>query len=195
VSRARALCEITGAVLYMAANGRVVHPYSPVSDGDRLSVGGLGVAVLSTPGHTHESVCYLVEDLYLLSGDTLFIEGIGRPDLERGQTGMDESAAQLHDSLYERLFRLPPSLRVFPGRTGPEIGFDGVVVEASLGTLRDRVELLGADRVEFTARIKERLAAPPPNYRHIIMVNEGKLDLDLLSAIELEAGSNRCAIA
>ena len=195
VSRGRLLCELTGASLHMASNKRVTYPYEAVSDTERLTVGGLVVTVLATPGHTHESVSYLLEDAFLLSGDTLFTDGVGRPDLERGDAGVDESAELLYASLHERLLGLPDSVRVFPGHTGVAIGFDGVPVEAPLGSLIGQIELLAVERAEFVNLIKARLTKHPPNYRQIISVNEGRLELGLVSPFDLEAGPNRCAVA
>lgn len=194
VSRARRLCEITGASLHMAANGRVKYPYQAVTDGEQFAVGGMAVRVLATPGHTQESVSYLLEDTFLLTGDTLFIDGVGRPDLERGDAGLDESAELLYTSLHERLLGLPGSVRVFPGHTGAAIGFDGVPVEATLGSSRGQIELLGVDRTKFVKAIRARLAKHPPNHQQIVAVNEGILDLGSVSPFDLEAGPNRCAV-
>jgi len=195
VSRARQLCSLSGASLHMAANERVNYPYHPVADGEHLSVGGIQVRVLTTPGHTHESVSYLLEDAFLLSGDTLFTNGVGRPDLEKGDEGVDESAELLYLSLHDRLLTLPGSVRAFPGHTSAGLGFDGAVVEASLGRLATEIELLAVDRSEFTRLVKARLTKHPPNYTHIIAVNEGKLELGGVSPFALEAGPNRCAVA
>jgi glyoxylase-like metal-dependent hydrolase (beta-lactamase superfamily II)/rhodanese-related sulfurtransferase len=194
VSRARQLCSLTGASLHLATNQRVSYPYHPVADGEPLTVGGIAVRVLTTPGHTHESVSYLMENAYLLSGDTLFTNGVGRPDLEKGDAGVEESAELLYLSLHDRLLSLPGSVRVFPGHTGAGLGFDGAVVEASLGQLADEIELLAVDQAEFTRLIRARLTKHPPNYTHIIAVNEGKLELGGISPFALEAGPNRCAV-
>src|SRR5713101_1205961 len=82
VSRARALAADTGARVCLPTTDRVSFEYAPLNDGDTVRVGSAGLRVFQTPGHTPESACFLLDERALFTGDTLFLAGVGRPDLE-----------------------------------------------------------------------------------------------------------------
>jgi len=105
--------------LHESNRGRTAFDFAPLTDGQRLDVGNVVVDVLHTPGHTPDSVCLLVRDLrrgdepwFLLTGDTLFVGAVGRPDLAGRER---EMAALLHDTLHRRLLSLPAELEIYPG--------------------------------------------------------------------------------
>jgi glyoxylase-like metal-dependent hydrolase (beta-lactamase superfamily II)/rhodanese-related sulfurtransferase len=123
------LAEATGAVISYgaAADGRVEFPIDPLADGTRLSLGstageGVEVEVLATPGHTPESISLVVRERAgdaipygVLTGDTLFIGDVGRPDLLSSDgVPADDLARQLYRSLHDQLLTLPDATRVFP---------------------------------------------------------------------------------
>ena len=105
-----------------AATGRAEFPIEPLADGQRLSLGEVQLQILSTPGHTPESISVVVyehagdaEPTAVLTGDTLFIGDVGRPDLLVSiGVSADELAAQLYHSLHEKLLTLPDSTKVYP---------------------------------------------------------------------------------
>lgn len=103
---------------FEGVNVKPVRASKLLKDGDRISVGSAEMEVLHTPGHTPGGISLRCGDL-LFSGDTLFLEGVGRTDLPGGNSDV------LERSIRERLFTLPDSVRVFPGH-GPEttIGFE-----------------------------------------------------------------------
>jgi glyoxylase-like metal-dependent hydrolase (beta-lactamase superfamily II) len=108
----------------------LVMPYVPLKDGEDIELGNTHVKVLHTPGHSPESVCLLVTDLkrgpdpwFVLTGDTLFVGAVGRPDLP-GRAR--ENAAKLHASLHEKVLTLPDDLEIYPGH------FSGSVCGAGL---------------------------------------------------------------
>ncbi|HEU5302390.1 MAG TPA: MBL fold metallo-hydrolase [Acidimicrobiia bacterium] len=117
------LAEQTGAVIsYGDAATGIAFPYEPLADDARLSLGDVTLEIRATPGHTPESISIVVfehvddEGPYaVLTGDTLFIGDVGRPDLlsSIGVTA-DELGRQLYHSLHERLLTLPDETRVFP---------------------------------------------------------------------------------
>ncbi|MGH9113002.1 MAG: MBL fold metallo-hydrolase [Acidimicrobiales bacterium] len=76
---------------------------------DVVEVGGIGIELIHTPGHTPGSQCFLIDGRYLVSGDTLFLEGCGRTDLPGGDP------AQLYESLTQKLARVPDDAVLFPG--------------------------------------------------------------------------------
>lgn len=194
VSRARALCARTGARLLMPPNDRVCAPFEPFREGERLAVGGVDVEPIATPGHTGESACYLLSGEALLTGDTLFLDGVGRPDLERGDAGAEPSARRLWRSLRDLVGRLSPSNPlVLPAHeTGP-VGFDGVPIAAPLREVVARVTLLCESEEVFVSRVVRGLGAKPPNFDRIIAINEGRAGSGEGDSLDLEAGPNRCA--
>ena len=82
LSRGRKLAQMSGATFYLMATERVSYPVTAVHDGDTLNIGTAQLKALHTPGHTPESASYLLDDQALFTGDTLFLAGVGRPDLE-----------------------------------------------------------------------------------------------------------------
>ena len=142
LSRARALCRTTGAQHLLPTTNRAAYSFTPMNDRNKLHIGEVSVEVIATPGHTGESVCYLVEGEALLTGDTLFVESVGRPDLEKGDAGADAGARMLYRSLQERILRLPDLVRIYPAHYSQPLGFDAVPVRAELGELKSTIDLL-----------------------------------------------------
>jgi glyoxylase-like metal-dependent hydrolase (beta-lactamase superfamily II) len=115
------LARRVGAQYYLheSNKGRVRFEFVPMAQGQRLEAGNVLVDVLHTPGHTPDSVCLLVRDLrrgdepwFVITGDTLFVGAVGRPDLAGREL---EMAAQLYDSLHDKLLTLPADLEIYPG--------------------------------------------------------------------------------
>ncbi|HEX3878596.1 MAG TPA: MBL fold metallo-hydrolase [Bryobacteraceae bacterium] len=112
-----------GAVIHLGARAQAEYPFTPMHDGDTLEFPGLRLQVLETPGHTIESISILVFDLKqdatkphaVLTGDTLFIGDVGRPDL-RASLGWSASdlGGYLYDSLHQKLLTLPDETLVYP---------------------------------------------------------------------------------
>ena len=124
VSGAPEVAAATGATLHASRYGPPDYPHHALGDGDAVTVGGLRVTALHTPGHTPEHLCYFVTDPQdehgggvappaLFSGDMLFVGEVGRPDL-LGAAATDQLAGQLFDSV-QRLRALPDELIVYPG--------------------------------------------------------------------------------
>jgi len=116
------LRDRTGAGIYLGARAQAEYPFTPMRDGDALEMGDVRLKVLETPGHTPESISILVYDLKrseqpeaVLTGDTLFVGDVGRPDL-RASLGWSpqELGSMLYDSLHQKLLPLPDQTRVYP---------------------------------------------------------------------------------
>ena len=121
VSGHRELAERTGAKIYLGAAAEAKFDHVPVREGDELRVGSVRLRFLETPGHTPESVSVLVFEgspdaapSAVLTGDTLFIGDVGRPDLLGAVRSPQELAGMLYDSLHEKLLTLPDTVRVYP---------------------------------------------------------------------------------
>lgn len=119
VSGHRELAERTGASIVISAEANAEFPHLPVGDGEALPLGELTLRMISTPGHTPESICVVIEEggrpVKVLTGDTLFIGDVGRPDLAGGAGFTSEQmAAMMYDSLHQKLLRLPDEVEVWP---------------------------------------------------------------------------------
>jgi hydroxyacylglutathione hydrolase len=122
VSGYRELAERTGAQVVFGAKAAVTFPHRAVKDGDEIPLGSLTLRVLETPGHTPESISIVVMDhgrsdqpWMVLTGDTLFVGDVGRPDLAGGRGLTPETmAGLLYDSLHTKLLALPDSTLVYP---------------------------------------------------------------------------------
>jgi len=195
VSRAPSLCETTGAPLWIGKNDRVQFKYEALEDGQEITVGSVTLRAMATPGHTGESLCFDVGGKVLLSGDTVFTDAVGRPDLEAGDAGAAAGAGLLYDSIREKVLPCEDGMVVCPGHTSDSIGFDGVALCAPLSEVRPHVEpMLGTEKAAFVETVVGLLGPKPPNFQRVLSVNEGRMDLAWLDPLELEAGPNRCAV-
>lgn len=191
LSRSRALAGDLDAPLYLPDQERVEYPFHPVRDGDRIAFGDASLDVLHTPGHTWESSCYLLPGEAVFTGDTLFVDSVGRPDLEAGPGESTKRARALRGSL-RRLTDLPEEVLVLPGHSSVPVGFDGEIWGARLGDVKASTELLGLDEQAFVDRVTAHAPPAPENHRRIVSLNEaGDLPADVE---DLEAGGNRCAV-
>jgi glyoxylase-like metal-dependent hydrolase (beta-lactamase superfamily II) len=196
VSGVRALADATGAerVLPEGATDRGLgYDATLVGDGDELPVGGRTVTVERAPGHTTEHVV-LVWGADLLTADCLFLDSVGRPDLE-AEDAARELAGEQYDTL-QRLFDRADDSRVLPGhvepsttRDGPDGGF-----ARSLGEVRAGLSLLSLDHEAFVERVTTDLPPRPANYQEIVSVNLGRESVDE-ETLELERGPNNCAVS
>ena len=175
------------------AGGVVPFPNRPLRDGDVLDLGSAQVRVMSMhlPGHTPGTIALLVSDKVLLVGDTVFVRGLGRPDLT-GQA--EELARDLFRSCHERLRPLDPGTIIAPAHwtTSEEIDADGLVVT----TLEDvfTATLLNERAIErFVEEIVTSLPAAPDFYDTIRRVNAGRLTPPDDEIEILDVGRNQCA--
>lgn len=183
------------AVLPAAAADRGVEydqPYRTVSDGDTLSVGGVEIEAIATPGHTTGMTAYRVGDV-LFTGDGLFTESVARPDLEDPEAAK-EAARTLYESLQEQVLPLPDDTVVAPAHFGDSAtpNDDGTYT-ATLGELVERMDALTMDKDEFVEFIVADMPPQPANYEEIIATNLGQQTPNDEKAFELELGPNNCA--
>ena len=193
LSRSRLLAEQTGATLHVPEQDRVTYPFAPVRDGDTLGVGSSQVVALRTPGHTLESTSYFLDEKALFTGDTLFLAGVGRPDLEASTEQARARARLLHASLM-RLTALPPGTIILPGHTSEPAPFDGQPITATLAEVISKVTIVGMSEDAFLAAILARIPPTPPNHARIVALNEAGAMPDG-DPTDLEAGANRCAVS
>jgi glyoxylase-like metal-dependent hydrolase (beta-lactamase superfamily II) len=171
-------------------------PYFSLEDGARLALGSSVVEIIAlhTPGHTPGSTSLLVNDHYLLTGDTLFVSSIGRPDL--GDKA-EEWAKLLYRTLFDRIALLPDDVLILPAHYSDiaEMRPDGIVA-ATLREARQRNPALERrSEAQFLDYVLGRLPAQPSIYQEIRCANLGRMVLDPEHATEAELGPNQCAAA
>ncbi|MDV7084095.1 MBL fold metallo-hydrolase [Rhodococcus opacus] len=175
------------------AGGIVPFPNRPLKDGDQLDLGSAVVRAMTMhlPGHTPGTTALLVSETVLLVGDTVFVRGLGRPDLT-GQA--DELARALFRSVHERLRPLDPRTIIAPAHwsTSEEINADGLVTT----TLEEvfTATLLNERAIErFVEQIVSSLPAAPQAYDTIRRVNAGQITPGDDEIEVLDVGRNQCA--
>jgi len=175
VSGHKELAARTGAKIYMGAQAGATFPHVPVHDGFELKFGKASIRVLETPGHTPESICLVVTDgevadheksaapWAVLTGDTLFIGDVGRPDLSPRHTPA-ELAGLLYDSLHHKLLTLADSVLVYPAHGAGSLCGKNMRAERSstIGTERlTNYALQIKGREEFVQQLTSNLPARP----------------------------------
>ncbi|GEN44693.1 MBL fold metallo-hydrolase [Alkalibacillus haloalkaliphilus] len=197
ISGGRTIAEKTGATYYLPPKDaeEVQFDYEPIEDGNEIQVGSskIDVQALYSPGHTIGSTSFIVDEKYLMSGDILFVQSIGRPDLA-GKA--EDWVGDLRTTLYERYKELSDELIVLPAHFSfkEELNDDGSVQE-KLGVLFDENDGLQVeDENEFRKMVTENLPPQPNSHEKIRFTNMGKETPDEEEQREMEIGPNRCAV-
>lgn len=178
VSGATRLAERTGALVFIHREAQTTYPHQDVDDGDEIAVGPARIVIMHTPGHSLDSISLLVRDAEgndpprLLSGDTIFVGEVGRPDLHgEGAAGLAEL---LYASLHERVLRLDDSVEVFPGHLAGSLCGRKILPEPSTTVGRERASnsvLAINDQAEFVQAMISDLPPRPPNVQRIVQLN------------------------
>jgi glyoxylase-like metal-dependent hydrolase (beta-lactamase superfamily II) len=163
--------------LHESNQGRVSFAFAALRDGQRLTAGNVIVDIVHTPGHTQDSICLVVRDLrradepwFVLTGDTLFVGAVGRPDLAGHER---EMAAQLHDTLHEKLLSLPAELEVYPGHQAGSacgVGLSGKPA-STIGFEKRFNPMLSMDKPAFVEALTAEIAPPPADMAAIVDAN------------------------
>jgi glyoxylase-like metal-dependent hydrolase (beta-lactamase superfamily II) len=195
LSGARALAADTGAALWLNPADPFAFSFEPLVDGKSIGLApgiDLRVASVSVPGHTEGSTMYQLGEYAIFTGDTLFLESVGRPDLADEAVGY---AHHLYHSLHDRVLTLSDDILVFPAHYGPGVEVHAhEFVARDLGSLRHSLVPLELDEDDFVSWAVANVKDRPGNYRQIVRINAGQAELKPDGA-ELELGPNRCAIA
>ena len=180
VSGHRELAARTGAKIYMGAQAGATFDHQAVSDRFELKFGKASICVLETPGHTPESICLVVTDLEksiapwaVLTGDTLFIGDVGRPDLSPRHTPA-ELAGLMYDSLHTKLMTLPDNVLVYPAHGAGSLCGKNMRAERSstIGTERlTNYALQIKSREDFIRQLTSNLPARPDYFAKDAEIN------------------------
>jgi glyoxylase-like metal-dependent hydrolase (beta-lactamase superfamily II)/rhodanese-related sulfurtransferase len=200
----------------------LVPKFRPLYDGDILKIGLSVLKVIHTPGHTNGSISILVKGhehnnnnddtgssdshhyfgkpLLLFTGDTLFVNGVGRPDL---RDKAKEFTTILYETLHNRILTIGDNYNngsnnnivILPGHFDKDARA-GELISTTLSKVIEDVGLLKLPREEFIDKIASQVMPTPPNYRQIILINRGNFPiLDSSQLHEIEMGPNRCNIS
>src|SRR5919108_2168882 len=182
VSGHKELAARTGARIYVGEKAGATYPHVDVRDGYELRFGHCRISVLETPGHTPESICLVVTDLEkstkpwaVLTGDTLFIGDVGRPDLSKSHTS-EELAGLLYDSLHKKLMKLPDDVLVYPAHGAGSLCGRNMRAERSstIGTERlTNYALQIRSRGEFMHQLTSNLPTRPDYFQQDAEINRG----------------------
>ncbi|QUW22927.1 MBL fold metallo-hydrolase [Sporosarcina sp. Marseille-Q4063] len=197
ISGGREIAEKTNATYWLPPKDatEVQFDYQPLEGGKTITIGNtaLNIHALYSPGHTIGSTSFVIDEKYLLTGDILFIDSIGRPDL----AGMAEDwVGDLRETLYDRYRELSDDLIVLPAHFMiiEELNEDGSVAKPLANLYAENHGLNITDEAEFRELVTGNLPPQPNAYEEIRETNMGKIKPDDDKQREMEIGPNRCAI-
>jgi glyoxylase-like metal-dependent hydrolase (beta-lactamase superfamily II) len=173
------LAKKAGAAYCLHESANVALRFEPLRDDQEIELGNTRVKVLHTPGHTPESVCLVVTDLrrssdpwFVLTGDTLFVGAVGRPDLP-GRAR--ENAGELYDSIHAKLLTLPDEVEVYPGHFSGSVCGAGMSGKPSSTIAFEKRwnSLLSKPRDEFVDALSD-VPPKPAEMDQILRINQGR---------------------
>lgn len=179
LSGAKRLSQTTNAPLYVHESAKVNFPVVSLLDGQNIGIGNIRLRILHTPGHTEDSVCFVVSDTtrsddpwFVMTGDTLFVGDVGRPDL-------DGSPEALYDSIHGKLLTLPDDIEIFPTHFAGSVCGKALSPKPS-STIgfekRFNPALQFRTKREFVAFVQSDLPVQPPRFQKVREYNLGFLD-------------------
>lgn len=185
-SGGRKLAELTGAdyCLHESNTSRVKYAFKALKDGQRIEVGNVYLDVLHTPGHTPDSVCLLVTDKrrappgedaapwFVVTGDTLFVGAAGRPDLAGKEA---EMAAQLYDSLHDKLLSLPNEVEIYAGHVAGSVCGAGISGKpaSTVGFEKRWNPMLAMNKDDFVDALTKEIPPRPAEMDRMVAFNLG----------------------
>lgn len=197
ISGGRHIANATGATYWLPPKDaeEVVFEYAKLVEDTEVKIGDttIVIQVVYSPGHTIGSTSFVIDGKYLLTGDILFIDSIGRPDL----AGLAEDwVGDLRETLYTRYRELSNELIVLPAHFMiiDELNEDGTVAKRLGDLFAENHGLNIEDEAEFRSIVTENLPPQPNAYQEIRQVNMGKITPNEDDQREMEIGPNRCAV-
>jgi glyoxylase-like metal-dependent hydrolase (beta-lactamase superfamily II) len=172
------LAARTGAKLYTSRRAPVTYDRVAARDGQRIRVGSLEIEMLETPGHSPDSLSFLVREggqpTVVFTGDLLFVNDVGRPDLRDADADPADLANQLYDSLFNKVLALPSDVKVYPAHGAGSL-CGRALGSAPFTTIEQELRLNWAaqikDRAEFVKRMTANLPDRPAYFAYDVGVN------------------------
>ncbi|MHA2055275.1 MAG: MBL fold metallo-hydrolase, partial [Candidatus Hodarchaeales archaeon] len=168
--------------------------HEPITHGLKFSIKNeIVLEAKSTPGHTPGSTSFIMKNLGVMTGDILFIDGIGRPDLADKTA---EFAKDLYNTLTSQLSKLPSNMFYAPAHHGKfqlEHLEDPLISDIETFSKDEILRKNEEEFIKFAIR-KSQETKQPPSFQTIRQINSGNVTLTPLKINELEIGPNRCAI-
>ncbi len=197
------LVAATGATVHIHRAAEAEYDHEPFEDGWELELGDVVVRAIHTPGHRPEHTAFALVDTArgdepwaVLSGDSLFVGDIARPDLA---VDKEEGAHDIYRSLHEKLLPLPDTCEVWPGHLGGSLcGGPGMDLKTSttIGYEREHQDLLAIDdEDDFVRQTTAGLGPQPPNFKNIVALNQGPLVRETVEAHPLNPRQVQQALA
>ena len=177
-----------------------------IKNGDIIEISPrISLEAIHTPGHTNGSMSFLVKSTndtdannnavsYLFTGDTLFVDSVGRPDLREEAK---KSAELLYQTYHQKIVNLPENTLVLPAHfNAAAIALKHAeAISETIGSLKKKIKLLSMNEDEFVHHVTDTLPSRPMNYKTIIEINKRILPFDDMQMPDLEAGPNSCAVS
>jgi len=193
LSRSKEAAEYFQAPLYLPVPNKVQFEFNPIKADTHFSVGSIVLQSIPTPGHTLESYSFYIPNNIVITGDTLFTNGVGRPDLKSNTEESREKAHLLFQSL-NKLLSLPGNVMILPAHTNKPTDFDNVVIQTTIGEAKKNIAMLKNNEEEFINSLLQKIPPTPPNFLAIVEKNIIGNYKDV-NPVDLEAGANRCAVS
>lgn len=191
------IAQKTGGKYYLMKSEGAVYEFEALENHNLIQFANVNLEVLAvkTPGHTPGSVSFFVNNQLLFSGDTIFVGGLGRPDL--GEK-VQEWAEDLYDTIFNKIAVIADDVLVLPSHFADiktEMNDHDIIAE-TLGNIRKNVKIMQLEsKQEFLDIVTQSASSvKPPNFLDIITINRGLLKKTDEEITELEIGPNRCAV-
>ncbi|TMT85807.1 MBL fold metallo-hydrolase [Haloterrigena sp. H1] len=203
ISRGRQLADKLGVPYHLGAPAETRDPqfeFDPIEPNDVVELGDVEIKAVHTPGHTTGMTSYLVDNEALLTGDTLFVESIGRTELQFADKDARDGARVQYETLHNVIMTEPNDVKILPGHFS--VTNDGEYIDvtpgqpmfSTVGYLWENNEILRMEEDDFVEHMFDNLPSKPPNYEQVIATNAGEYEPeDEDEETELELGPNRCA--
>jgi glyoxylase-like metal-dependent hydrolase (beta-lactamase superfamily II)/rhodanese-related sulfurtransferase len=193
LSRSKQLAVHNNVILHLPSPNKVNFDFVPINDTALFNIGNISIKAIQTPGHTVESTSFLIDNKVLLTGDTLFINGVGRPDLKANKEESIQKSKMLYHSL-QKLLAMDENIIVLPAHSSQPVDFDNRPIQTTIRMIKQNVAMLKLIEEDFINTILQRIPPTPANYLAIVEKNI-KGDFSDINPVDLEAGANRCAIS
>jgi hydroxyacylglutathione hydrolase len=187
------LAAATGAPIYVHEDADVDYDAIPIREGIEIELGNVTIRAMHTPGHRPEHTAFLLIDCSrsvhpwaVLTGDSLFINDVARPDLAIEPR---EGAETIHRSLQEKLLQLPANCEVWPGHLGGSMcggpGMDMKICSTIGFELENNPGLSVENPADFIEQSLAKIGPQPPNFEAIVAINRGPLRTESVEVLSL----------